>query len=374
MTATSHPRSSIRTVSIIAALLASAGLAACGSDNNASNAGGNSAASTANCKGKDKLTAAGSTAQKNAVQAFTASYAKVCAGKNLDYQASGSGSGITSFVNGQVDFAGSDSALNAEQAASAAKRCGGNAAWHLPLVFGPVAVAYNLPGTDKLVLTGEDLAKIFSGSISTWGDSALVDANPQLKGNTEKISVVYRSDESGTTDNFQTYLGVAGKGAWEKGAGKAFKGGVGEGAKGSDGVAQNVAKLPGSIAYVEKSFADSNKLAVAQIDNGSGPVALTAESAGKAVTAAKTASNDPHDLKLDLASIYGSTEAGAYPLVLATYELVCSKGYDGPTAEAVKSYLDNAASKGQADLVAKGYVPLPEEFKTKLVASIDAIS
>ncbi|EFV14637.1 phosphate ABC transporter substrate-binding protein PstS [Segniliparus rugosus] len=373
MAAPSHSRSSLRAVSVLASLLSVAGLAACGSDDNVSSAKDNSVASTANCKGKDKLTAAGSTAQKNAVQAFTASYAKVCPGKNLDYQANGSGSGITGFVNGQVDFAGSDSALSAEQAAGAAKRCGGNAAWHLPLVFGPVAIAYNLPGVDKLVLTGENLAKIFNGAIATWGDSALVDANPQLKGNTEKISVFHRSDDSGTTDNFQTYLGVAGQGAWDKGAGKAFKG-VGEGAKGSDGVAQNVAKLPGSISYVEKSFADANKLAVAQIDNGSGPVALTSESAGKAVTGAKTASGDAHDLKLDLASIYGSKEPGVYPLVLATYEVVCSKGYDGATAQAVKSYLSNAASKGQADLASKGYVPLPEEFKSKLVAAIDALS
>ena len=126
--------------------------------------------------------------------------------------------------------------------------------------------------------------------------------------------------------------------------------------------------------HVESSFATQNNLSVAQIDNGSGPVELNEETAGKAIEGAAFASTGGGDLTLDLSSIYGSTEAGAYPLVLATYEIVCSAGYDADTSAAVKSFLTSAANEGQAGLAEQGYVPLPDSFKAKLTESIDAIA
>jgi len=111
---------------------------------------------------------------------------------------------------------------------------------------------------------------------------------------------------------------------------------------------------------------------MAQIDNGSGAVALTDESAGKAIAGAKFAS-EGKDLALDLNSLYGTKEPGAYPLVLATYEIVCSKGYDADTAAAVKSFLKVSANQGQSRLSAAGYIPLPDTFKQRLLQSVDAI-
>ncbi|MDA2889494.1 phosphate ABC transporter substrate-binding protein PstS [Mycolicibacterium sp. BiH015] len=361
------------TVSVAA--IAALTLAGCGSDNNApsgSSESGSASASAADCGGKNAVTAEGSTAQQNAIALFNQVWSQKCQGKNLSYNPTGSGAGREQFVAGNVDFAGSDSAIKEEQAAQAAERCGGNPAWNLPLVFGPIAMAYNVEGVEGLVLNGDTLAKIFQGQITKWNDPAIASLNEGKTLPDVNITPIYRSDSSGTTDNFQKYLEAASGGAWTKGDGSEFQGGAGEGAQKSAGVAQAVQATPGAIGYVEKGFADQAGIPYAQIDNGSGPVELTDESAGKAIDAAKFAA-EGNDLTLDLASLYGTQEAGAYPLVLATYEIVCSNGYDAETAEAVKSFLTVAANDGQSGLSAAGYVPLPEKFKERLLTSIDAI-
>ena len=119
---------------------------------------------------------------------------------------------------------------------------------------------------------------------------------------------------------------------------------------------QAVQATPGSIGYVEKGFAEQAGVPFAQIDSGAGAVELTDESAGKAIDAAKF-TGEGNDLALDLNSLYGTKEAGAYPLVLATYEIVCSKGYDAETAAAVKSFLTVAANEGQAGPVGRRLRP-----------------
>ncbi|MCK0172614.1 phosphate ABC transporter substrate-binding protein PstS [Mycolicibacterium sp. F2034L] len=359
-----------------AAAIAALMLTACGSDNNApassSPDASGSGGAAADCGGKNSVTAEGSTAQQNAIAVFNQVWSQKCAGKNLSYNPTGSGAGREQFVAGNVDFAGSDSAIKDEQAAQAAQRCGGNPAWNLPLVFGPVAMAYNIDGVDGLVLNGDTLAKIFQGQIQNWNDPAIAALNEGKSLPDQAITPIFRSDSSGTTDNFQKYLQAAAPQSWTKEAGSEFQGGAGEGAQKSAGVVQAVQATPGSIGYVEKGFADQAGVPYAQIDNGSGPVELTDESAGKAINSAKFAA-EGNDLALDLNSLYGTQEAGAYPLVLATYEIVCSAGYAPETAAAVKSFLTVAANDGQGGLSAAGYVPLPDQFKQRLLASIDAI-
>ena len=351
-------------------------LTACGSDNNAgtsSSSASGSSSSSAECGGKTSLTAEGSTAQQNAVAEFNKVWQQVCSGKNLSYNPTGSGAGREQFIAKQVDFAGSDSALKDEQIAAAAERCGGNPAWNLPLVFGPVAMAYNIEGVDKLVVNGDVLSKIFQGQITKWNDPAIAALNSGATLPDTNITPVYRSDSSGTTDNFQKYLAAAAPQAWTKGAGSEFQGGAGEGAQKSSGVVQAVQATPGAIGYVEKGFAQQANLPMAQIDNGAGAVELTDDTTKKAIDSAKFAA-EGNDLTLDLDSIYGTKDAGAYPLVLATYEIVCSKGYDADTAAAVKSFLTVAANEGQANLGPAGYVPLPDAFKERLLTSINAIA
>jgi phosphate transport system substrate-binding protein len=351
-------------------------LAACGSDPGGASAGGGAGSGTAvACGGKQNLTGEGSSAQKNAIDVFTQAYQATCPGQNIAYNPTGSGAGVKQFNAGLVDFGGSDSALNKDKGEvdAAAQRCGGNPAWNLPVVFGPVAIGYKLDGVTDLTLNGETTAKIFNGGVKTWNDPAIVALNPGVNLPATPINVVFRSDESGTTDNFQKYLETAGKGAWTQGTAKAFKGGVGSGAEKSAGVAQAVAGASGSITYVELSFAQDNKLGIAKIDAGAGPVELSDASVGKAIEGAKITGTG-NDLVLDLKSVYGTTAPGAYPLVLATYEIVCSKGYTPEVAQAVKAFLTVATTDGQANLSEAGYAPLPEAFKTKLKTAIEAIA
>ncbi|MCU1646424.1 MAG: Phosphate-binding protein PstS [Nocardia sp.] len=352
-------------------------LSACGSDNNDSTTG--AAKIDVACGGKSALKASGSTAQKNAMDRFVAAYEANCSSAKLDYTASGSGAGVNEFLGGQTDFAGSDSPLDAKKGEvdKAAARCG-SPAWNLPAVFGPIAVAYNVPGIDDLVLDPPTMAKIFDGEISTWDDAHIKALNTAKadKLPSDKIGVVFRSDESGTTDNFQKYLDSAG--GWTKGAGKAFQGGVGEGAKGSDGTSAAIANTKFTITYTEWSFAKAQKLTTARVltaatSNDPKPVDLTSESAAKAIDAVKV-SGQGNDLVLDNSSIYKPTTGGAYPIMLATYEIVCSKYSDADTAKAVKAFLTSAVGNGQTGLADAGYVPLPDSFKTKLTTAISAIS
>ncbi|MBB5954620.1 phosphate transport system substrate-binding protein [Saccharothrix tamanrassetensis] len=354
-------------------------LTACGSDNNTGPGGSTSGATASGvaveCGGKTKLNAEGSSAQKNAIDTFIQAYKAKCSGADLAYNPSGSGAGVKNFNAGQVDFGGSDSALSKDkgEVEAAAKRCATNPAWHLPLVFGPVAIGYKLDGVKDLVLDGDVTAKIFNGTVKKWNDPAIKALNSGATLPDKDIKVVYRSDESGTTDNFQKYLKIASKGSWTQGDGKQFKGGVGEGKEKSAGVAQATGSVDGAITYVELSFAQDNQLSLAKIDAGQGPVELTNETVGKAIDGAKI-KGEGNDLVLDLDSIYGTTAAGSYPLLLATYEIVCSKGYDADTAKAVKAFLTVAATDGQAGLADAGYAPLPKAFQDKLLTAIKAIA
>ncbi|WP_373292450.1 phosphate ABC transporter substrate-binding protein PstS [Actinokineospora fastidiosa] len=356
-------------------------LSACGSDVNTvrwSIGGGDAPAPTATvpveCGGEQALTGEGSTAQKGAMDVFIAAYTRQCPGFQMSYTASGSGAGVKQFVSGIVDIGGSDSALKAEkgEVEDAAARCGGNPAWNLPLVFGPVAVVYQVDGLTDLTLNGAVLAEIFSGAITRWNDPAIAALNGGTALPDLPIAVVYRADESGTTDNFQKYLTAASDGAWTKGAGKTFNGGIGQGGQGSPGVAEAVAASRGAIGYVEWSFAQDKGLRMAAIDSGSGPVPLSVESARKAIEAA-TIKGKGNDLVLDLDALYASDSPGAYPLVLVTYEIVCSTGYSPGTVTAVKAFLNTAATAGQAGMTESGYVPLPDKFQSRLLDAIAAI-
>ncbi|MBB5913131.1 phosphate transport system substrate-binding protein [Nocardia transvalensis] len=362
-------------------VLAAAGaltLTACGSDDNTTATGDNTSKVDVACGGKKALKASGSSAQKNAMDRFVAAYEANCDGQSLDYTSSGSGAGVNEFIGGQTDFGGSDSPLDAkkDEPNKAAARCGGPA-WDLPTVFGPIAVTYNIDGITDLALDGPTTAKIFNGQITKWNDVAIQKLNSAnaSKLPDQDIHVIFRSDESGTTDNFQKYLDAASDGAWGKGSGKSFAGGVGEGAKGNEGTSAAIKNTKGSITYNEWSFARSQNLTVARIltSAASKPVELTAQSAAAAIASAKIVGQG-NDLVIDTSSFYKPTDPAAYPIILPTYEIVCSKYADADTAKAVKAFLTSAINNGQKGLDESGYVPIPDAFKTKLTTAINAIS
>jgi phosphate ABC transporter phosphate-binding protein len=359
----------------LATVIGGGAVTACGSDDNRHGASGTATggpAGTVGCGGKNGLTAEGSTAEQNAMAVFNQVWGQYCPGKNVSYNPTGSGAGREQFIAGHVDFAGADSPLVADQIGPAAKRCDGNPAWDLPLVFGPVALVYNLPGVEGLVVSSDALAKLFSGRITLWNDPVLAALNPGVALPDTTVVPVYRSDSSGTTDNVQKYLTAAAPQSWTRGVGTEFQGGVGEGAAKSAGVIQAVRATPGAIGYVEKGFADQAGVPYARIDTGHGVVPLTNDTATNAIQAASFVA-DGNDLVLDLIPMYTSQQQTTYPLVLATYEIVCSKGYDPDTSTAIKSFLTVAANNGQSGLTSAGYVPLPDKVKERLVTAINAI-
>ena len=348
-------------------------LSACGGNDSSTSV--SSAAAGVDCGGKKTLKASGSSAQKNAIEQFVYAYVRACPGHTLDYNANGSGKGVSEFIAGQTDLGGTDSPLDESKGEpeKAAQRCG-SPAWDLPAVFGPIAVTYNVQGVSSLNLDGPTTARIFNGTIKTWNDPAIASLNSGTNLPATPIHVVFRSDESGTTDNFQKYLDVASDGAWGKGTGKAFNGGVGEGAETNDGTSAALKRTDGSITYNEWSFAVGHDLLMAQIITSAGPepVSITADSVGKTIAGA-TIEGQGNDLVLDTSSFYKPTERGAYPIVLVTYEIVCSKYPDTATGTAVKAFMQATIGDGQKDLDQYGYMPLPSSFGSKLAAAVNAI-
>ncbi|ETW26498.1 phosphate ABC transporter substrate-binding protein PstS [Mycobacterium gastri] len=353
-------------------------LAACGgrSGTTSSSTGSSTPSVPVNCGGKKKLLAAGSTAQKNAIEQFVYAYIHACPGHTLDYNANGSGAGMKLFLGNQTDLAGSDSPMDPAKGEpdKAAARCGSEA-WDLPVVFGPIAVTYNINGVSTLKLDGPTLARIFNGAISKWDDPAITALNSGTSLPSTPIHVVFRSDQSGTTDNFQKYLDAASNGAWGKGVGQTFNGGVGEGAAGNDGTSQALKRTDGSITYNEWSYAVGHQLNMAQIITSAGPepVTITAETVGKTIAGA-TFKGQGNDLVVDTSSFYRPTKAGAYPIVLVTYEIVCSKYPDAPTGAAVKAFMQATIGDGQIGLDEYGYIPLPSSFQSKLIPVVNAIA
>jgi phosphate transport system substrate-binding protein len=364
----------LRVGTVAVASLGVLALSACGSDpepSGSSSPGGSSSSAAGGDCPKGTLNAEGSSAQKNAIEEVISKYNEKCADVTVNYNPTGSGAGIKQFNANQVDFAGSDSALKPDEATAAEKRCQGSPAVNLPMVIGPVAIAYNVDGLDKLILDGPTAAKIFQGTIKTWNAPEIAKINPGVTLPSAPIAVFFRSDESGTTENFAKYLAAAGGGAWTGEPSKKWTG-TGAGKEKSAGVAEGVKSTKNSITYVEWSYAVDNKLGVAQVDTGAGAVELSAESAGKALAAAKPAGTGSDlALKLD----YATKEAGAYPIILVTYEIACTKGLPAEKTALVKSFLSYFASAdGQSSLTDLKYAPLPEETRTKVDAAIQAIS
>jgi phosphate ABC transporter, phosphate-binding protein len=366
------------------AVAAALALSACGSASNSdssSSAGGNSSStgSSAGATGSNaaaasdcfsgSLSAEGSTAQQNAITQAISSYQSKCNGAKVSYNGTGSGAGVTKFIAKQVDFAGSDSALNPDKGEPAkAKAACSSDALDIPMVTGPIAVSYNVKGVGKLNLTPQLIAKIFAGKITTWNDPAIAAANKGVTLPSTKISVFFRSDSSGTTDNFTNYMNTVDPADWPNKHDKTWKGSVGQGKAKTAGVASAIKATDGGIGYVEWGYSIQNKLNIATVDG----VALTADSAGKAVEAAKVIGTGKDlSLKID----YKTKAAGAYPIILVTYEIVCSKYSDATKAKDIKAFLTYMASADfQKQLTGVGAAPLPAPIQAKVVESINSIS
>lgn len=286
------------------------------------------------------------------------------AGATVDYQAKGSGAGIQDFTKRTVDFAASDAAMSDEEMA---KVDGGVIL--LPMTAGKIVLAFNLPGvTSGLRLPRDVYPDIFLGKITRWNDPRIVAANPSLKLPDMAITVVRRSDSSGTTYLFTRHLSAISP---------AFKSGPGVGtsvqwptsdkivaAPKNDGVTATVKQTPGAIGYIEYGYAKLTKAPIAQLQNKSGQFI---EASLKSGQAALTGATMPPDLR---AWIDDPEGPDAYPIAGFSWLLVYKK-QDPKKAEVMRKLVDYALTKGQTMSDAMGYIPLPAQVveKVKLAAA-----
>ncbi|MFE9454764.1 phosphate ABC transporter substrate-binding protein PstS [Streptomyces sp. NPDC006739] len=353
-------------------------LTACGSDATGSTTTGSSSsastsASSIKCdNAKGQLLADGSSAQKNAIDAWVKNFSQAC-GVQINYKGGGSGAGVTAFTQGQLAFAGSDSALKPAEVTASKSVCKGGQGIDLPMVGGPIALGYNVPGVDNLVLDAKTLAQIFNSDIKNWNDPAIKKLNPSAKLPDLKIQAFHRSDESGTTDNFTKYLKATAPSVWGKySGGKAWQAPGGQSAPQSAGVAQQVKQTAGAIGYFELSYVSDGIKAVSIATGASKPVAPSTDSATADIAAAKVVGvGQDLSLKLD----YATKAEGAYPITLVTYEIVCDKGNKADTLPATKAFLRYIASEdGQKILSGINYAPVPDAIIAKVRTTIEGLS
>lgn len=315
-----------------------------------------------------QLTGAGSTFVNPIMSHWTADFHGKNPGVTVNYQSIGSGGGIQQLKNKLVDFGASDVALDDEQL----KTMPGPIV-QVPESAGPVCITYNIEGLSQpLKLTGDALAGIFLGKIAKWNDPAITKSNPTAKLPGDDIVVAHRSDGSGTTGIFSTYLSAISP-EWKSkvGSGTSLKWPTGLGGKGSEGVTGVVKQSPGSIGYVELSYAEENHLPVAHIGNQAGQfVAPSADSASAAIAAFKN--ELAKDVRTPIVNPPASA-AKAYPISGLTFLLVPKQGADASKSAATKKFIEYVVSTGQSIAAGLHYAPLPPTIVAldkKLLAEI----
>lgn len=288
----------------------------------------------------------------------------------VDYQAIGSGGGIKGISGRTVNFAGSDAPLTAEQEKGAPAQL-----LHIPTVAGPVVMIYNIPGvSERIKLDGDVISGIFLGEIKQWDDAKIASLNPGVKLPDEKIKVVHRSDGSGTSFIYTSYLSsVSAKWKDTIGFGTAVKWPIGLGGKGNDGVASVVKGTVGSIGYVEWAYAKHSNLSYALLVNKAGKsVEASIESVQAA--ASNALKSVPEDFKVSIVNADGDE---SYPIAGFTYLLVYQDlGYlgDENLARETVKFIDWCVTKGQATAGTKGYAALPADMQGKADARIKTIT
>jgi len=285
----------------------------------------------------------------------------------INYQGIGSGGGIEQFTKLTVDFGASDAPMTDEQI-TAAETAGGAKVLHIPTVFGSVVLAYNLADVPELKLDSDTVAAIFLGQITNWNDAKIAALNPGVTLPDKAIQVVHRSDSSGTTSIFTSYLTSVNTGwADAVGKGKEVTWPAGVGGQGNDGVAAVVQQQQGSIGYVELSYAIESKLTMASLKNKAGNLIVPSL---ESTSAAAKGAEFPADLRFSVAD---SANADAYPIVGATWILAYDKMSDPAKVAALKAWLTWALNDGTAVATDLGYAPLPDDLKALAMAKVNEI-
>jgi phosphate transport system substrate-binding protein len=287
-------------------------------------------------------------------------FSKANKGVRVDYQSKGSGAGIQDFINQVVDFAGSDAAMNDKEIAKAK-----SGVVLLPITAGEIVLTYNLPGVKELRLPRDVYPEIFMGKITKWNDPKIAQANPGMKLPDQDITVVVRSDSSGTTYVFTGHLSEINM---------PFKNSIGQGkapqwpksskivkAPKNDGVTATVKQTPGSIGYIEYGFAKLTKSPVALLENRDGKFVPPGPESGAAALASAEfpTGNLPGSQIPDLrAWVFDPAGEKAYPIATFTW-LIFPEKQEADKARVARDLVEYALTEGQKSADALGYIPLP---------------
>lgn len=308
-----------------------------------------------------KINGAGATFPYPIYSKWFSEYQKTHKDVEFNYQSIGSGGGVKQVLAQTVDFGATDTPMTDEELKSAKKPIR-----HIPTVLGAVTVAYNVKGIGpELKLDGETLANIFLGKITKWNDPAIFKLNPKLKLPSADILVVRRSDGSGTTAVFSTFLAEVSP-EWKQkvGAGKNINWPAGIGAKGNEGVTAMVAQTDGAIGYIELAYAINGKLTTAAIKNKKGEfVSASVDSISKSAASIKDVSGD---LRI---SVINADGKGVYPISSFTWILLPENPASTALKE-VRAFLGWALKDGQKFAPELHYAPLPKKMAESLVKSI----
>jgi phosphate transport system substrate-binding protein len=314
------------------------------------------------------LTGAGATFPEPIYLEWIGGFQAVQPGVRINYQGIGSSGGREQFIAQQVDFAGSDAFMSDEDIASALEARGCEAVLHVPTLFGGVAMAYNIPGLETLTLDGDTIAGIGLGTITNINDPAIAALNAGVTLPDQALTFVHRSDGSGTTNIFTTYLNDVSD-AWEAGPGRGseIEWPVGLGGDGNDGVAATIAAQPGGIGYVSYEFAVESDLTVASIQNADG-TAIAPSTAS--VSAAADTVDIPDDFRFSVLGVGGE----GYPIVGATWIIAPTCGMDANKGDALRAWLTWALRDGDALATELNYAPLSSDLEARVLEEIERIN
>lgn len=352
-------------------------LAACGDGGaNGGDGGENGTASNGELSSlSGNLTGSGASSFQLAMQEWAIGFPEVTDGAVVDYNAVGSGTGRAEFLANAVDFAGSDAVMDDEEYQQSTERCGPEGAFHIPTAVLPIAVAANLPGVDDLNLTPDAIAGIFAGDITNWNDEAIASLNEGAELPDTTITVIHRSDDSGTTENFTEYLADAAPGVWEWEADGSWPGEISaESADGTSGVVQAAVEQEGAVTYVDAGQVPGN-LTIANVEVGGEFSELTPQAAGQAVAASELVEGQaPNNMAFDLDR--DTQEVGAYPIVQVAYTIWCNEYADAETADLARGFAGYIVSEDAQQIAEEeaGASPLTPELRSQAEDSISQIT
>ena len=305
------------------------------------------------------VTGAGASFIYPVMSKWSADYAKAT-GRKVNYQSIGSGGGIAQIKAGTVDFGSSDAPLKPEELAKFGLA-------QFPSVIGGVVPVINVPGvaSGALKLDGPLLADIFMGKVTMWNDARIAELNRGVSLPALKITVVHRSDGSGTTFNFVNYLSKVSP-EWKQGVGEgtAVKWPTGIGGKGNEGVAAYVKQIKGGIGYVELSYALQNRMAYARLKNAAGNFVLPSDETFQAAAASADWAN-ARDFYLVMTNAPGEN---AWPITATNFILMHKQPKNAQRAKAAKEFFRWVYASGDAQAKALDYVPLPDSLVKQIEA------